>query len=180
MSHDWQFKCLRTVDNKTVPCARLWTGYNNGEKMCPYQWLFQPSCCCLTDLQLCIFRPLANPKGSARWYARDYPDCFLEVVLHLCCIFRGAEVFVGDDKGLLHYAVLAPSVTSWFQLLNVWLKHGETLQDKPCATAGKINGLAKCIVCMKEIVARYILLVSISTLFLLLLLMVNTGTSDTK
>lgn len=178
MSHGWQFKCFQTVRNKTVPCARLWTGYNNVERMCSHQRLFQPSCCCLTDLQLCIFEPLADPKRSARQYARDYPDCFLEFVLCLCCIFRGAEVFVVDDRGLLHYAVLAPSVTSWSQLLNVLPKHCETFQNKPCATAGKINGLAKCIVCMKEIVARYILLVS--TLFLLLLLTVNTGTSDTK
>lgn len=148
--------------------------------MCPYQWLLWPSCCCITDLQLCIFRPLADPKGSARGYAGDYPGCFLEAILHLCCIFRGAEIFVGEDKDLLHYIVLVSSVTLWSQLLNTLSKHCETLQDKPCVTAGKTNGPAKCIACMKEIVARYILLVNISTSFLLLLLMINTGTSDAK
>lgn len=105
---------------------------------------------------------------------------FLEAVFHLCCIFRGAEVFIGEDKGLLRYIVLAFNVMSWSQLLNTLSKHCETLQDKPCATAGKTNGPAKCVVCMKEIVARCILLVNISTSFLLLLFMINRGTSDAK
>ena len=104
----------------------------------------------------------------------------MEAVLHLCCIFRGAEVFVGEDKDLLHYIVLVSNVMSWSQLLNTLSKQCETLQDKPCATAGKTNGPAKCIACIKETIARYILLVNISTSVLPLLLMINTGTSDAK
>lgn len=91
----------------------------------------------------------------------------MEAVLQLCCIFRGAEVFVGEDKDLLCYIVLVSNVMSWSQLLNSLSKHCETLQEKPCATAGKTNRLAKCIAYMKETVERYVLLVNISTLSLL-------------
>lgn len=61
-----------------------------------------------------------------------------------------------------HYIELLSSVMSWSQLLDTLAKHCEALQNKPCDTAGKTNDLAKCIACMKEIIARYILLVNIS------------------
>lgn len=41
-------------------------------------------------------------------------------------------------------------------------KHCEGLQDKLCDTTGKTNDLTKCIACMKEIIARYILVVNIN------------------
>lgn len=99
-------------------------------------------------------------------------------VLHLCCIFRDAEVFIGEDKDLFRYIVLVSNVTSWSQLLKALSKHCEKLQDKPCATAGRT--MVKCIACMKQVVTRYNLLVNISMSFLFLLLMINTGASDVK
>lgn len=131
-------------------------------------------------MQLCI--TLADLKGITRDYAGDYPGCFLEAVLHLCCIFWGVEVVPVEDKDLLYYVVLLSNIITWSQLLNTLSNHCETLQGNSCATAGKRNGPAKCIVSTKEIVAKLILLVNIifSTSFLLLLLRINTGTSDAK